>query len=711
MHILRLTSWLLLLSSFVPQALAVPLDTYFKASNTNAGDSFGRALAISGDTLVVGAPYEDSSSQTINGSQGNDRNHPGNCSNTRDAGAAYVFVKSGDRWVQQAYLKSPVWTAWFGQTVAISGDTIAVGSIHHVDIFVRTRNTWTHQTTLYPSNYEPGDRFGYSVSLDGDTLIAGAPTEDSDASGVNGDEGNVPTEAFPDTGEGFASGAAYVFVRSGGTWNQQAYLKASNPDKGDFFGLSVVVSGDTAVVGAAYEDSAATGVNGPQENNDADGAGAAYVFRRSGDQWSQEAYLKGSNSNQGDQFGEDLALEQETLVVGAYRADGGGAAYVFTRSTGQWTQEALLRASNFEPGDEFGSSVAISEDKILVGAAKEDSRAPTVAPFPSDNSVSGAGATYLFTRSDTGWSQSTMLKAPNADTDDWFGISAALSGSVAIIGAFLEDSLAVGIDGEMGNAPNTFLCGELSYQSGAAYLFDLTTPPVSLGPVAPGSGNVLDFGTQVDLQPIPLPKGLVLTHRGDSALSSLSAKIHGDHAADFALSTTLPNRLAPDSELNFNIQFAPRASGDRSATLMVMTTDERGNESTHTIHLRGTFLTNDGDQDQDGMDDRAEYLLRGLGFDWRSPQRDLVQSYFNNAEAAGLYTKDQLQALRTPAPIISRNPRTGRFTLSLNWQQSADLKRFTDLPISPDQVQVRDGKIELELTSPSRAAFFRIEVE
>lgn len=718
MHILRPTSWLLVLSWFATQAIAVPLDTYLKASNTNAGDAFGRALAISGNTLVVGAPYEDSPSQTINGNQGNDRNHPGNCSNTQDSGAAYVFLNNNGQWSQQAYLKSPAAeTGWFGQGVAISGNTIAVSSISHVDIFVRQRNTWIHQATLQSSNYEGLDRFGFSLALDGDTLIVGAPTEDSNASGVNGDQGNAPPSGGPMSPgypEGFSAGAAYIFVRTGSTWKQQAYLKASNPDELDLFGWSVTVSGDTAVVGATYEDSSAIGVNGPQENNDAAEASAAYVFQRSGDQWSQQAFLKASNSNQGDFFGHTLALVQYTLVVGADGADGGGAAYVFERSTGQWTQQAVLKSSNADPGDRFGFALALSGDSILVGAPREDSQAPTIAPFPANNSTNESGAVYLFSRSGGTWKQTTMLKAPNADPNDSFGVSAVLSGSLAIIGASQEDSLAMGVDGEMGNAPNAW-CGELSYQSGAAYHFDLDTSPVSLGPIDPGIGNILDFGAQVDLHPIPIPipipKGLLLQNRGTTALTSLTAKIHGDHAANFVLTTTLPSRLSPEDELEIKIQFDPTQPGVSSATLLVTTTDERGAETTQSIHLRGIFLTNDSDHDQDGMNDRAEFLLQKLGFDWRTPQRTLVQSYFDNAEAAGLYTADQLHALRVPAPTIARNPLTGRFTLSLNWQQSTDLKEFRDLPISPDQVHVRDGQIQLELAGPDRAAFFRIEVE
>jgi len=140
---------------------------------------------------------------------------------------------------------------------------------------------------LKASNTGAFDWFGWSVAVSGGTVVVGAKGEDSSATGVNGDQTNDLEEN---------SGAAYVFTRSGATWSQQAYLKASNTGAGDNFGWSVAIDNDTIVVGAAYEDSNATGVNGPQDNNDDSTSGAAYVFTRSGTTWSQQAYLKASNS-------------------------------------------------------------------------------------------------------------------------------------------------------------------------------------------------------------------------------------------------------------------------------------------------------------------------------------------------------------------------------------------------------------------------------
>src|SRR2546425_1058073 len=146
--------------------------------------------------------------------------------------------------------------------------------------------------------------------ISGDTIVVGAPYEDSSASGVNGDQGNYNF--------GGEFGAAYVFVRNGTTWSQQAYLKASNPDVNDSFGYSVAICSNTVVVGAKEEWSNAIGVNGDEANNSAQYAGAAYVFIRNGTTWSQQAYLKASNTGVSDRFGHSVAVSGDTVVVGAY---------------------------------------------------------------------------------------------------------------------------------------------------------------------------------------------------------------------------------------------------------------------------------------------------------------------------------------------------------------------------------------------------------
>ncbi len=387
---------------FVRDGATWTQQAYLKASNTNAVDFFGRSVSISGDTIVVGAPSESSAATGVNGNQ-NDSGAP-------FAGAAYVFVRTGTTWTQQAYLKASDTEEndFFGSTVAVSGDTIVVGATGAdpggaAYVFVRTGTTWSQQALLTASNAEAGDIFGEGVTVSADTIAVGAAGEDSTATGVNGNQAD---------NTGFASGAVYVFVRSGTMWTQQAYIKASNTDDSDAFGEAVALDGETLVVGSLGESSNATGVNGDQSDNSADRAGAAYVFVRDGTTWSQQAYLKASNTELEDFFGASAAISQNTILVGAYNegsaargvngdqgdnsAPGSGAAYLFSRTGTTWTQAAYLKASNTDIDDNFGFSAALSPGTVVVGAPHEASNATGVNGNQANNDAVFAGAVYVF---------------------------------------------------------------------------------------------------------------------------------------------------------------------------------------------------------------------------------------------------------------------------------------------------------------------------
>jgi hypothetical protein len=211
------------------------------------------------------------------------------------------------------------------------------------------------------------------------------------------------------TGDGEAdnsaldAGAVYLFTRSNGLWNQQAFFKASNAEEGDGFGASLAILDNTLVVGATGEDSSATG---GEADNSTTSAGAVYLYTRNAGAWTQQSYLKASNAGEMDGFGNSVAISGDTLVVGAFfessSVNGGesdnsalnaGAAYVFTRSNETWIQQAYLKASNADWSDLFGSSVAISGDTLVVGAPNEDSSANSAE---ADNSVENAGAVYTW---------------------------------------------------------------------------------------------------------------------------------------------------------------------------------------------------------------------------------------------------------------------------------------------------------------------------
>jgi len=295
------------------------------------------------------------------------------------------------------------------------------------------------------SNTETIDSFGFRIALSGDgtRMVVGAPNEDSAARVVNGNEDDNLNTAS-------TAGAAYVFVHDGSVWRQEAYLKPSNLDVEDYFGVAVAIStnGDTIAVGANGEDGSGPGLNGNPADNNVTDTGAAYVFVRNGAFWTQQAYVKASNSTTGadDRFGQSVALSSNgnTLAVGAYHEDSGaalsGAVYVYTRGGGtEWDFQAYLKASNPGVEDGFGTSITLADDgsTLAVGAYGEDG---------AGNSVSGGGAVYVFTRTGTTWSEPLYLKAPTPQVGGYFGHAVELSGNGNI--------LAIGAHGEDGGADN-----------------------------------------------------------------------------------------------------------------------------------------------------------------------------------------------------------------------------------------------------------------
>ena len=354
---------------------------------------------------------------------------------------------------------------------------------------------------LKPSNTEANDHFGcggvldghagFGVALsgDGNTIVVGAPHEDSGARGVNGNQNDNSIDG---------SGAAYVFVRNGGNWVQQAYLKASNPSMSAEFGHAVAISadGNTVVVSAFWEASNATGVNGNQADDSIPQAGAAYVFSRRGATWSQQAYLKASNTGEagtadtfadGDQFGFSVAISDDgnTVAVGAHSEDSSGindnqadnsmqlagAVYVFNRTGTAWAQTAFLKAPNAEGGDMFGYSVSLSADgrTIAIGAFDEDGWFPGING-PMDNGRNGAGAVYVYVKLVNGfWTPQAYIHPSNVEAGDSFGVHVVLSddGHTLLVGSLDEDCLATGVN--PADACDRDREGDLS--SGAAHVF------------------------------------------------------------------------------------------------------------------------------------------------------------------------------------------------------------------------------------------------
>jgi len=413
----------------------------------------GYSIAMSGDTLVVSSIFDQSGCAGVNCD-------PASGGILANAGSALVYVRTSTGWEREAYLKAsnPGQSDFFGTSVAISGETIVVGAyaeasnVTGIDgnqfndsapfagaayVFRRQGSTWNQEAYLKPSNTRAGFAFGQSVAIDGDTLVVGASSEDSDATGVGGNQASV---AAPN------SGAAYVFVRTGSTWSQQAYLKASNTGSGDGFGSSVAIDGDTIAVAAAYEDSAASGVNGNGSDNSAMNAGAAYVFTRTGGVWSGPDYLKPSNTTAGQNFGFSIDVSGDTVVVGPFSDSTPtlafcGSAFVFSRSGNVWSEQTRLFAPNAGAFDSFGWAVAIQGNHILVGAPIEESSSPGIDGDGQNNSMHDAGASYLF--EDTGgvWSFRHYIKSSAPLPNGRFGLAVDIEHNVAAVYSYGEFSL------------------------------------------------------------------------------------------------------------------------------------------------------------------------------------------------------------------------------------------------------------------------------
>jgi hypothetical protein len=373
---------------------------YLKSANTQVGDTFGESLALSanGNTLVAGAPLDNSAS-------------------LNDSGAAYVFVRTGSTWATQATLRAPTpaGNAYFGWASALSsdGNTLAIGAVGTatdtgaVHVFTRSGASWTARTALTASNAGSGDNFGSALALNGagTVLAVGAPYEAS----ANTTQSNNSAAS---------AGAVYTFAGSGASWSQTGYLKASNVGAGDNFGASVSLSstGDVLAVGAPYEASSATGVDGSQSNNSATLSGAVYVFNATGGTWTQSAYLKASNTGANDNFGTAVALGSagNWLAVGAIgessaatglggnqadnTRDGVGAAYTFALSGGTWAQQSYIKPATAQAGGEFGSTFGVSADTrtLAIGATFEGSAAQGVGGSQTSTSAAESGAVWLY---------------------------------------------------------------------------------------------------------------------------------------------------------------------------------------------------------------------------------------------------------------------------------------------------------------------------
>jgi predicted acyltransferase (DUF342 family) len=431
------------------------------ASDASGGDYFGNSVSIYEDYALVGSHDDDS-----------------------DRGSAYIFKRNGSTWTQQAKLLSSdgISDDEFGYSVSLYKDYALIGSWKDDDdgsrsgsayIFKRNGSMWNQQTKLTASDAASNDYFGNSVSIYGDYALVGSQDDDTDR------------------------GSAYIFKRNGSTWTQQAKLVASDGVSNDTFGRSV----------SLYEDYALTGADGNDDNGSS--SGSAYIFKRNGTTWTQLAKLLATDATIVDYFGYSISLYKDYALIGA-PLDDNGSAYIFKRNGSTWTQQQKLTASDGASDDQFGLSVSLYEDYALIGALEDDS---------------GKGSAYIFKRNGSTWTQQVKILASDGYSNDRFGKSISLYKNYALIGAYLDD--------DNGDA------------SGSAYIFNITEDTLLLdnkpnnGTTIASfvSGQKMGIGTNnpdyklhiEDYEPQIALKSTNDSHQEDSCRSEILFKDHNNY--------------------------------------------------------------------------------------------------------------------------------------------------------------------------------------
>jgi len=514
MRILQLTSFLLLCSITLSYAQTYGASAYLKPSDVRSQWRLGMSLAVDGDLIAAG----------------------------RTRGHTYIYERSGDSWSQLQFILPP--PDGSPPSLALDGDTLVQGFKNADSVRVMMRGgdgLFAEQQILEGS--VPGSDFGVRVAVAGDWI---AVTTDSDVQ---------------------------VFKRSGTTWSFVDTLPIPW-DGSDFFGDALEMTESHIIVGARHDDSASVGVNADLSDSDAGNSGAAYIFKRDGDTWVLDASLKASNSGAGDEFGSTVAIAGNTVVVGASgersaatgvngdESDnskfGAGAGYAFELNpvSSDWSQTAYLKALATDTNDKFGISVAVGGDVIALGSIAERSSSTEVNGDPTDNSAINVGAVQLFRRDGISWAVDDYLKAPNAEQFDRFGLTVAVLGTAVVVGADAEASsspqINTGLD--LNNAINAgavyvFTPGGTIVDSGGvpAVKFGSRTSPVLPAELAEG-----DEGSPIVIERTTTEGSLTIHFRlgasstaglGDFAVTSLPGNPPLTFA-DGVYSVTLPDGVA-----------------------------------------------------------------------------------------------------------------------------------------------------------------------
>lgn len=557
------------LSAAAPSAHAQTETARLGPSDPAANDNFGYSVSVSGNLAIVGAWHEGPPT---------------------NAGAAYVFEQTSPGvWTQDAKL-----TAFdralndnYGISVAISNDVAVIGTWQDSDggissgsayVYRRVGGIWTPEGKLLASDRANLDHFGLSVAIDGNVIAVGA------------DQASTPSTAD--------GGAVYVFRYNGLGWAQEAKLTAADAANGDSFSESLSISGNSIIAGSRQDDDAGSA------------SGSAYVFNYNGVAWSQQAKITAPDAAANDQFGKSVSISGDTAAIGASLNDDGGSntgsAYVYHRAGSVWTLQAKLLASDAFAGDNFGNSVAVDGDDLVVG---------------SFLAAGQTGTYYLYTRTGVAWSETDRFGGgaffgSDSNSLDQFAFSIALNGGNILVGGPGNDSFGA--------------------QSGAAYVFNIT-PPASADSDGDGLSDAdelalgtdpfnsdtdadgLDDGTEVALAaggPCPSPlnadsdgDGLSDGNETGRGSNPCNADSDGDGLSDGAEAAlagagTCPNLLTADSD---NDGLSDGAEANAGLNPCVADTD--GDGLSDALEIAFGTNGNNPDTDADGLSDGAEVAL------------------------------------------------------------------------------------------------------
>jgi hypothetical protein len=523
-------------SALYPLRIEMELSLLDQTTATaNSQDWFGRALAADADTLVVGAPGEDSNGLlSFNGKMS-------------ESGAAYTYERGASGWELSGILKQayPGMGDAFGSAVAISGDTIVVGAPYRdgvspqgalsdmgaAYVFERSGASWNHVAELVLSDARSDDLFGSAVAIDGDTIAVAA----------------YQRYFIDPSGGGAANaGAVYIYQRNGASWQLQSVLTAPQPELLDQFGWAIALEGDRVAISANRKD---VTVNASRVQD----AGAVYLFQRSGTTWSLESQLQASDPEADAHFGRSLALDGGRLLVGAPFKDRAnptvinvGAAYLFERTAGVWSQQAILRAAESKINDRIGWSVALRGSTAMLSSHYATRNHPTT------NALISQGSAYLFVKQAATWQEQDALHGP------------ADSSSYAIAGALLGDTIFLGAS----NASN------INFQAGRVYFYqgEARMHVERAGTTIANAGLGHDFG----LLGAGQSGSQTFTIFNDSsvALKIGDLSLYGPDASAFSLdSSGLQSTIAPNASSSFTINFVSQGSQAQSAFVSFTSND------------------------------------------------------------------------------------------------------------------------------------------